>query len=98
MYRMDKQAGYSPQSHQESETEHKHCIAQGTMFNILWQIIIEKNMKKNMCVWQTLRCDGEALYSQQNKTGNWRGWAELSGSDHKLLIAKFRLKESRENH
>ena len=30
--------------------------------------------------------DGEALYSQQNKTG-----ADC-GSDHQLLIAKFRLK------
>ena len=29
--------------------------------------------------------DGEALYTQQNKTRN-------CGSDHKLLIAKFRLK------
>ena len=30
--------------------------------------------------------DGEALYSQQQQ--NW----ELSGSDHELLIAKFRLR------
>ena len=30
--------------------------------------------------------DGEALYSQQK-----RDW-ELTGSDHELLIAKFRLK------
>ena len=30
--------------------------------------------------------DGEALYSQQKQ--NW----ELNGSDHELLIAKFRLK------
>ena len=30
--------------------------------------------------------DGEALYSEQKQ--DW----ELSGSDHKLLIAKFRLK------
>ena len=30
--------------------------------------------------------DGEALYSQQNKTGT------DCGSDHELLIAKFRLK------
>ena len=30
--------------------------------------------------------DGEALYSQQKQ--NW----ELTGSDHKLLIAKFRLR------
>ena len=30
--------------------------------------------------------DGEALYSQQKQ--DW----ELTGSDHKLLIAKFRLK------
>ena len=30
--------------------------------------------------------DGEALYSQQKQ--NW----ELTGSDHELLIAKFRLK------
>ena len=30
--------------------------------------------------------DGEALYSQQKQ--DW----ELPGSDHKLLIAKFRLK------
>ena len=30
--------------------------------------------------------DGGALYSQQNKNGR------LSGSDHELLIAKFRLK------
>ena len=35
----------------------------------------------------------EALYSQQNQD---RGAA--CGSDHELLIAKFRLKESRENH
>ena len=32
--------------------------------------------------------DGEALYSQQNKTGTWSD----CGSDHELLIAKFRLK------
>ena len=30
--------------------------------------------------------DGEALYSQQNQD------RELTGSDHELLIAKFRLK------
>ena len=30
--------------------------------------------------------DGEALYSQQKQ--DW----ELTGSDHELLIAKFRLK------
>ena len=30
--------------------------------------------------------DGEALYSQQKQDG------ELTGSDHELLIAKFRLK------
>ena len=38
--------------------------------------------------------DGEALYSQQNRTG-----ADC-GSDHELLIAKFTLKieESGENH
>ena len=38
--------------------------------------------------------DGEALYSQQKQ--DW----ELTGSDHELLMAKFRLKieESRENH
>ena len=30
--------------------------------------------------------DGEALYSQQKQ--NW----ELTGSDHKFFIAKFRLK------
>ena len=30
--------------------------------------------------------DGEALYSQQNQ--DW----ELTGSDHELLIVKFRLK------
>ena len=30
--------------------------------------------------------DGEALYSHQIKTKSWRG------SDHELLIAKFRLK------
>ena len=30
--------------------------------------------------------DGEALYSQQKQ--DW----ELTGSDHKLLISKFRLK------
>ena len=36
--------------------------------------------------------DREALYSQHNKTG-----ADC-GSDHELLIAKFRLKESKENH
>ena len=34
--------------------------------------------------------DGEALYSQQNKTGSWLGW------DHELLIAKFRLKLKRD--
>ena len=26
-----------------------YCIAQGTRFNIMWQIIMEQNMKK--CVW-----------------------------------------------
>ena len=38
--------------------------------------------------------DGEALYSQQKQD------RELTGSDHELLIAKFRLKlkKSRENH
>ena len=33
--------------------------------------------------------DGEALYSQQKQD------QELTGSDHKLLIAKFRLKLKR---
>ena len=33
--------------------------------------------------------DGEALYNQQKQD------RELTGSDHELLIAKFRLKESR---
>ena len=44
--------------------------------------------------WSTLKTliiffaakDGEALYSQQKQ--DW----ELTGSDHELLIAKFRLK------
>ena len=36
--------------------------------------------------------DGEVLYSQQKQ--DW----ELPGSDHELLIAKFRLKESGESH
>jgi len=36
--------------------------------------------------------DGEALYNQQKQD------QELTGSDHELLIAIFRLKESRENH
>ena len=40
--------------------------------------------------------DGEAVYSHQKQD-----WLEADyGSDHELLIAKFRLKfeESRENH
>ena len=36
--------------------------------------------------------DGEALYSEQKQD------RELTGSDHELLIAKFRLEESRETH
>ena len=38
--------------------------------------------------------DGEALYSQQKQ--DWK----LTGSDHELLIAKFRLKLKKvgENH
>ena len=37
--------------------------------------------------------DGQALYSQQKQD------QEIDcASDHELLIAKFRLKESRENH
>ena len=35
--------------------------------------------------------DGEALYSQQKQD------QEITGSDHELLIMKFKLKESREN-
>ena len=33
-----------------------YCIAQGTILNILWQIIMEKNMIKNtyVCKWVTL--------------------------------------------
>ena len=31
------------------------CIAQGIIFNILWEIIMEKNMKKN----ETLYCIAE---------------------------------------
>ena len=42
-------------------TEHEHFIAQGPRFNILWQIIIEKNMKKNMCV-----CDWDILLYRIN--------------------------------
>ena len=34
--------------------------------------------------------DGEALYSQQNKTGSWLHSHE--SSDHEFLIAKFRFK------
>ena len=37
--------------------------------------------------------DGEALYSQQKP----RSGADC-GSDHELLLAKFRLEESGENH
>ena len=38
------------------KTTGSYCIAQGTIFNILWQIIMEKNMIKNiyMCKWVTL--------------------------------------------
>ena len=36
--------------------------------------------------------DGEALYSQQKQD------QKMTGSDNELLIAKFRLKLSRENH
>ena len=38
--------------------------------------------------------DGEAVYSKQKQ--DW----QLTGSDHELLITKFRFKieESRENH
>ena len=36
--------------------------------------------------------NGEAIYSEQKQD------QELTGSDHELLIAIFRLKESRENH
>ena len=36
--------------------------------------------------------DGEALHSQQKQD------RELTGSDHELLIAKFRLEESGETH
>ena len=28
-----------------------YCIAQGTVFNILWWITMENNMKKNVCVY-----------------------------------------------
>jgi len=28
-----------------------YCIAQGTRFNIMWQIIMEQNMKKCVCVY-----------------------------------------------
>ena len=37
--------------------------------------------------------DGKDLYSQQKTR-----WGANCGSDHELLIAKFRLEESRENH
>ena len=44
--------------------------------------------------------DEEALYSQQKQDQEWtvvrNSGQELSGQE--LLIAKFRLKESRENH
>ena len=38
------------------KTTRSYCIAQGTIFNILWQKIMEKNMKKNinMYNWVTL--------------------------------------------
>ena len=43
------------------------------------------NIKIRLIVFFTAK-DGEALYSQQKQ--DW----ELTGSDHELLIAKFRLK------
>ena len=36
---------------------------------------------------------GEALYCQQKQD-----WEMTVGSDHEILIAKFRLEESGENH
>ena len=44
-------------------------------------IIISTELKEK----HTLEQDGEALYSQQKQD------LELTGSDHELLIAKFRL-------
>jgi len=43
------------------------------------------NIKIRLIVFFTAK-DGEALYSQQKQ--DW----ELTGSDHEVLIAKFRLK------
>ena len=43
------------------------------------------NIKIRLIIFFTAK-DGEALYSQQKQ--DW----ELTGSDHELLIAKFRLK------
>ena len=45
-------------------------------------IIISTELKEK----HTLEQDGEALYSQQKQD------LELTGSDHELLIVKFRLK------
>ena len=43
------------------------------------------NAKIRLTIFFTIR-DGEALYSQQKQ--DW----DLTGSDHELLIVKFRLK------
>ena len=36
-----------------------YCIAQGAIFNILCQTIMEKNMKKNICLTESLCCTEE---------------------------------------
>ena len=62
--------------------------------NILFQQHKEKNLHMNISRWSVLKLiiffvlkDGEALYSQQKTRVRVDG-----GSDHELLIAKFRLK------
>ena len=48
---------------QNGYTTRSYCIAQGTIFNILWQTIMEKNMKKlhiEVCITDSL-CHTEEI-------------------------------------
>ena len=61
-----------------------HCIEQGTTFNILWQTIMEKSMKKNICMTESLYCTEIYTALQINYTWIKLKKKRLNGLDTSL--------------
>ena len=59
-------------------TTRSYCIARGTIFNIMWYIIMEKNMKKNIYIYI---CITESLCSK----------AEIKLIENQLYFSKINV-------